>query len=238
MTPDEGSAQQGAGCDPHACGQRLFDPCSVRKSHAGIEGCAQSGYASAARLACEGRVGDFPLAPEEVAKLNGEVLQKLGLHGTRRGSGTTRLRMSSRTRCWLNWGSVCTRTRIMSPMHELGGGFLKDQPNGVVTAQVLFDGARGVEVNTRTKIRDHERASIASDLNRPVRDRAKVGKRTFALATTSRQRTARCRSTYGTGTHSDARYEQQATCESILSERPESPLRHTAGRASHGQLAG
>ena len=34
------------------------------------------------------------------------------------------------------------------------GTNLKNKPNGVVTARVLFDGSNGIAVNRRTRIRD------------------------------------------------------------------------------------
>ena len=41
------------------------------------------------------------------------------------------------------------------------GANRKDKPGSVVTARVLFDGTHGLEVNTRTIIRDQERAPIS-----------------------------------------------------------------------------
>ena len=60
-------------------------------------------------------------------------------------------------------------------------GALKDKPDGTVTARVLFDGTHGIQVNRRTRIRDQERTPIASDLKSSMREKAKVGERTFAL---------------------------------------------------------
>ena len=61
------------------------------------------------------------------------------------------------------------------------GAIRKDKPIGVVTARVLFEGTRGIPVNTRTRIRDHERAPVASDLNRIMKEEARVEKGTFSL---------------------------------------------------------
>ena len=61
------------------------------------------------------------------------------------------------------------------------GANRKDKPNGVVTARVLFDGTNGIHVNKRTRIRDQERSPIAADLKRAMREKARVGERTFAL---------------------------------------------------------
>ena len=44
------------------------------------------------------------------------------------------------------------------------GAIRKDMPGDVVTAWVLFDGTHGISVNTRTRIRDQEKAPVASDL--------------------------------------------------------------------------
>ena len=47
-------------------------------------------------------------------------------------------------------------------------------------ARVLFDGTHGLSVNSRTRIRDQERAPIAADLKRTMREKAKVDELTFA----------------------------------------------------------
>ena len=62
------------------------------------------------------------------------------------------------------------------------GAIRKDNPDCTVSARVLFDGTNGVEVNKRTRIRDQERAPIAADLKRVMREKARVGERTFALS--------------------------------------------------------
>ena len=61
------------------------------------------------------------------------------------------------------------------------GANRKDKPNGTVTARVLFDGTHGISVNKRTRIRDQERAPIAADLKRSMREKAREGLTTFAL---------------------------------------------------------
>ena len=62
------------------------------------------------------------------------------------------------------------------------GANRKDKPDGTVSARVLFDGTNGVEVNKKTRIRDQERAPVAADLKRVMREKARVGERTFALS--------------------------------------------------------
>ena len=52
------------------------------------------------------------------------------------------------------------------------GAIRKDKPNGEVTARVLFDGTHGLSVNGRTRTRDQERAPIASDLKRALREKS------------------------------------------------------------------
>ena len=49
------------------------------------------------------------------------------------------------------------------------GAIKKDGHPGVVTARVLFDGTNGIEVNKKTRLRDQERAPVASDLKRVMR---------------------------------------------------------------------
>ena len=61
------------------------------------------------------------------------------------------------------------------------GAQKKDKPGGVVTARVLFDGTNGIQVNKRTSWRDQERAPIAADIKRLMRQKAAMGERTFAL---------------------------------------------------------
>ena len=54
------------------------------------------------------------------------------------------------------------------------GAQRKEKPGGKVSARVLFDGTHGLCVNTRTRLRDQERAPIAADLKRSMREKAKV----------------------------------------------------------------
>ena len=61
------------------------------------------------------------------------------------------------------------------------GANKKEKPNGVISARVLFDGSNGIAVNRRTRIRDQERAPVAADLKRVMREKARLGERTFAL---------------------------------------------------------
>ena len=60
------------------------------------------------------------------------------------------------------------------------GAQRKEKPGGKVTARVLFDGTHGLCVNTRTRLRDQERAPIAADLKRTMREKAKLDELTFA----------------------------------------------------------
>ena len=62
------------------------------------------------------------------------------------------------------------------------GAQRKEKPGGPVSARVLFDGTHGLCVNTRTRLRDQERAPIAADLKRSMRGKAKVDELTFALS--------------------------------------------------------
>ena len=47
--------------------------------------------------------------------------------------------------------------------------------------RVLFDGTHGIDVNTSTRIRDQERAPIAADLKRAMREKSQVEEKTFTL---------------------------------------------------------
>ena len=62
------------------------------------------------------------------------------------------------------------------------GAQSKEKPGGKVSARVFFDGTHGLCVNTRTRLRDQERAPIAADLKRSMREKAKVDELTFALS--------------------------------------------------------
>ena len=61
------------------------------------------------------------------------------------------------------------------------GANREDKPNGEISARVFFDGTNGLQVNTRTRLRDQERSPIAADLKRAMREKATLGVRTFAL---------------------------------------------------------
>ena len=61
------------------------------------------------------------------------------------------------------------------------GAQRKEKPGGVVSARVLFDGTNGNFVNTSTHLRDQERAPVAPDLKRLMREKAKAGEVTFGL---------------------------------------------------------
>ena len=62
------------------------------------------------------------------------------------------------------------------------GANRKDKPNGIVSARVLFDKSNNIAVNRRTtRIRDQERAPVAADFKREMRETARLGEKTFAL---------------------------------------------------------
>ena len=61
------------------------------------------------------------------------------------------------------------------------GAIRKDKPDGVATTRVLFDGTKGLTVHTLTRIRDQERAPIAADLKRAMREESKHDEVTYAL---------------------------------------------------------
>ena len=62
------------------------------------------------------------------------------------------------------------------------GAQRKQKPGGKVTARVLFDGTHGLCVNSKTRLRDQERAPIAADLKRSMREKSIIGELTFALS--------------------------------------------------------
>ena len=59
------------------------------------------------------------------------------------------------------------------------GANRKEKPGGVITARVLFDGTHGIAVNRRTRIRDQERAPIAADIKRLMREKSMMHEPTF-----------------------------------------------------------
>ena len=52
---------------------------------------------------------------------------------------------------------------------------------GKLVRRVLFDGTHGINVNSRIRLRHQERAPIAADLKRTMREKAKLDELTFAL---------------------------------------------------------
>ena len=61
------------------------------------------------------------------------------------------------------------------------GAQRNEKPGGEVTARILFDGTHGIDVNTRIRIRDQERAPNAGDVKRYLREKASLETPTFAL---------------------------------------------------------
>ena len=61
------------------------------------------------------------------------------------------------------------------------GAQRKDKPGGLVSARVLFDGPNGIPVNRRIRLRDQERAPVASHLKRCIREKALRKEQTFSL---------------------------------------------------------
>ena len=74
------------------------------------------------------------------------------------------------------------RTRYPDLVIASLGAQRKQKPGGKVTTRVLFDGTHGLCVNSKTRLRDQERAPIAADLKRSMREKSKVGELTFALS--------------------------------------------------------
>ena len=65
---------------------------------------------------------------------------------------------------------------------SLGAQRKQKKPGGKITARVLFDGTHGLCVNSKTRLRDQERAPIAADLKRSMREKSRIGELTFALS--------------------------------------------------------
>ena len=61
------------------------------------------------------------------------------------------------------------------------GSSTRRDTRGVVSARVLFDGSNGMLVNRRIRLRDQERAPVASDLKRCMREKARRVEQTFSL---------------------------------------------------------
>ena len=72
--------------------------------------------------------------------------------------------------CWCNSEAEAQRENPDLVIASLGAQ-RKEKPGGEITARVLFDGTHGLSVNTRTRLRDQERAPIAADLQRTPRAR-------------------------------------------------------------------
>ena len=73
------------------------------------------------------------------------------------------------------------KNRFPNQVIALLGAQRKEKPAGKVSARVLFDGTHGLCVNSRTRLSDQERAPIADDLTRTMREKAKVDELAFAL---------------------------------------------------------
>ena len=74
-----------------------------------------------------------------------------------------------------------TKARVPNLIVASLGAIRKDKPNGTVIARVLVDGTRRTSVKSRTRIRDQERAPIASDIKRAMRETSPNGEETFEL---------------------------------------------------------
>ena len=61
------------------------------------------------------------------------------------------------------------------------GAIREEKPRGVITARVLLDGTHGIAVNHRTRVRDQERAPIAADIKRMMREKSLTNEPIFAL---------------------------------------------------------
>ena len=61
------------------------------------------------------------------------------------------------------------------------GAQREEKPGGKIATHVLFDGIHGLSVNSRWSVRDQERAPIAADLKRTMREKAMCDELTFAL---------------------------------------------------------
>ena len=97
------------------------------------------------------------------------------------------------------------------------GANRKDKPNGEISARVLFDGTNGLQVNTRTRLRDQERSPIAADLKRAMREKATLGVRTFALTADVKEAHRQVPIHPRIGTSSVAEWRQELTSTSIQS---------------------
>ena len=73
------------------------------------------------------------------------------------------------------------RSRYLGLVAASLGANKKEKPEGVITARVLHDGTDGVCVNRRIRLRDQERSQIAPDIKRDMKEKARIGERSFAL---------------------------------------------------------
>ena len=69
----------------------------------------------------------------------------------------------------LRMGEVEARRRFPGLTVASFGAQRKAKPGGEVTARILFDGTHGIDVTTRIRLRDQERAPIAADVKRFLR---------------------------------------------------------------------
>ena len=94
-----------------------------------------------------------------------------------------RIKSSKSSRCQL---LVLTESEARKKCLDLFvaslGAQREEKPGCKITARFLFDGTHGLCVNSRTRLRDQERAPIAADLlKRTMWEKAKLEELTFAL---------------------------------------------------------
>ena len=97
-----------------------------------------------------------------------------------------------------------------------------------MTARILFEKTHGIDVNTRIKIRDQERAPITAYAKRSLREKAKQEEPTFALTADIPKHTSRFPLIFATGITSDAK----SPC---TSARPGLLQPHTSCRGNRQQ---
>ena len=94
------------------------------------------------------------------------------------GSGTVVQLQHSGT---ISWEFCATKARV-GRLEDDGEGSEETHRTVWFTARVvLFDGTKGISVNSHTRMRDQERAPIASDLKRDMRAEVVHGESTLAL---------------------------------------------------------
>ena len=87
------------------------------------------------------------------------------------------------------------------------GAQRKQKPGGKVTARVLFDGTHGLCVNSKTRLRDQERAPIAADLKRSMREKSRGSVNSpLRFRLMLRRRTAKCLYIQMIGTYSGVKF--------------------------------